>query len=81
VDIPRLNALDLFSGIGGNTLALREYCKVIAYCEADKHAQSVLLSRMADGSIEHAPICTDVKLLTRKEFEGIRVDIIIAGFP
>lgn len=76
----RLYGLDLFSGIGGNTLALREWIKTIAYCEQDRHAQSVLLSRMADKSIESAPIWDDVTTLTASMF-NVPIDIIIAGFP
>jgi DNA (cytosine-5)-methyltransferase 1 len=75
-----LHGLDLFSGIGGNTIALREYVKTIVYCEADRHAQSVLLSRMADGSIEPAPIWDDVTSLGRDNFD-LPIDIIVGGFP
>ena len=75
-----LNALDLFSGIAGNTLGLGEYTRTIAYCEQDRHAQSVLISRMSDGSIEKAPICTDVTKLDGHELKGI-IDIIVGGFP
>lgn len=75
-----LNALDLFSGIGGNTIGLRGYIKTVAYCEADRHAQSVLLSRMAGGDIEPAAIWDDIKTLNCKLFD-IPIDIIIAGFP
>jgi DNA (cytosine-5)-methyltransferase 1 len=75
-----LNALDLFSGIAGNTLGLREYTRTIAYCEADRHAQSVLLSRMSDGSIDRAPICTDIQQLDGSNFNGL-IDIIVGGFP
>jgi len=78
--IPRLNGLDLFSGIGGNSLGLRDYVKTIAYCEADRHAQSVLLSRMHDGQLEPAPIWDDVTTLRAEHFD-VRIDIIIAGFP
>ena len=76
----RLNGLDLFSGIGGNTLALRRYVRTIAYCEADRHAQSVLLSRMGDGSIERAPIWDDISTLTGAQFD-VPVDVIVGGFP
>lgn len=76
----RLNGLDLFSGIGGNTLGLREYIKTIAYCENDRHAQSVLLSRMADGSIEQAPIWDDITTLREEHFD-CQVDILVGGFP
>jgi len=44
-----VNGLDLFSGIGGLTIALSEWVNPIAYCENDKYAQSVLLSRMSEG--------------------------------
>jgi site-specific DNA-cytosine methylase len=40
-----LNGLDLFSGIGGLSLALAPWVRPVAYCENDRHAQSVLLSR------------------------------------
>lgn len=76
----KLNGLDLFSGIGGNTLGLRDYVKTVAYCEYDKHAQSVLLSRMADGSIESAPIWDDVTSLRGEHFD-LPIDIIVGGFP
>jgi len=75
-----LNGLDLFSGIGGNSLALREYVKVVAYCESDRHAQSVLFSRIADGSLDGAPIWDDITTLSAKHFD-FPIDIITAGFP
>lgn len=46
-----LNGLDLFSGIGGISLALEPWVRPIAYCENDKYAQGVLLSRMSCGDI------------------------------
>jgi len=73
-------ALDLFSGIGGNSLGLKDYIKTIAYCESDRHAQAVLLSRMSIGDLPIAPICTDITQLDGRLFKG-KVDIIIAGFP
>jgi DNA (cytosine-5)-methyltransferase 1 len=76
----KLNGLDLFSGIGGNTLGLRDYIKTIAYCETDRHAQSVLLSRMVDGSIEPAPIWDDITTLNSSHFDT-PIDIIVGGFP
>lgn len=76
----KLYGLDLFSGIGGNTIALREWVKTVAYCEADRHAQSVLLSRMGDRSIKSAPIWDDITTLKGDMFD-VSIDIIIAGFP
>lgn len=71
--------LDLFSGIGGITKALEPYVQPVAYCENDRYAQAVLLSRMADGSLPVAPIWDDVRTLKG----GIlpELDIIYGGFP
>lgn len=75
-----MNGLDLFSGIGGISMALSEYVKTIGYVEIDKYAQSVLLSRMVDGSIETAPIFRDITKLDGRKLRG-HVDIISGGFP
>lgn len=75
-----LNGLDLFAGIGGNSLALKMYVRTLGYCEADRHAQAVLLSRMREGSIGVAPICSDIKDLEGSDLKGL-VDIIVGGFP
>jgi DNA (cytosine-5)-methyltransferase 1 len=75
----KLHGLDLFSGIGGITLALSPWVRPIAYCEKDEYAQSVLLSRMAKGDLPLAPIWDDVQTLTGKMLPS--VDIIYGGFP
>lgn len=74
-----LNGLDLFSGIGGLTLALTGYASPLAYCENDRYAQAVLLQRMREGSIPYAPICDDIKNLQGTMLPPI--DIIYGGFP
>ena len=74
-----MNGLDLFSGIAGNSLGLRKYINTVAYCEQDRHAQAVLLSRMYDGSLSHAPIWDDVTTLTGDMLP--KIVIIVAGFP
>jgi hypothetical protein len=77
-----LKSLDLFSGIGGITLALKGLCKPVAYCEIDPHAQCVLNARMDDGMLPRAPVHDDVRTLTRKQLApGTRVDIIVGGWP
>ena len=75
-----LNGLDLFSGIGGLTLALSPWVRPVAYCENDRYAQGVLLSRMADGSIPRAPIWDDVRTLRGANIPR-RIDIVYGGFP
>lgn len=74
-----LNALDLFTGIGGITLALRDYVNPIAYCEIDPYCQSVLLSRMQENDLPQAPIWDDIRTLPIGELPDI--DIIYGGFP
>jgi len=78
-----LNGLDLFSGIGGLSLALAPWVKPIAYCENDRFAQSVLLSRMRDGTLPIAGIWDDVKTLRPGHIctPEVGIDIIYGGFP
>ena len=60
-----LNGLDLFSGIGGISIALQEWIKPIAYCEIDPYCQSVLLQRMQEGNLFKAPIWDDIRSLDK----------------
>src|SRR5215510_3714700 len=71
--------LDLFSGIGGITKALEGYVRPVAYCENDRYAQSVLLSRMSTGDLPIAPIWDDVRTLNSKSIPY--PEIIYGGFP
>lgn len=72
--------LDLFSGIGGLTKALEGYVRPVAYCENDRYAQGVLLSRMARGDLPHAPIWSDITTLRTEELPK-PIHIIYGGFP
>lgn len=76
-----LNGLDLFSGIGGLSVALRPWVKPVAYCEKDRYAQSVLLSRMRSKELDMAPIWDDITTLTASELLSCDIDIIYGGFP
>lgn len=75
-----INGLDLFSGIGGLTLALQEWVSPIAYCEIEPYAQGVLASRMSEGKLPIAPIWDDVRTLSASILP-IKPDIIYGGFP
>lgn len=75
-----LNGLGLFEGIGGITLALAPWVRPVAYCENERYAQSVLLSRIADGHLPEAPIWDDVRTL-RACYLPAPVDIVYGGFP
>lgn len=74
-----MNGLDLFSGIGGISLALKPWVRTVAYCEQDRYAQGVLLSRMRSGDIDRAPIWDDVRTLAAGMLP--RIDIVFGGFP
>lgn len=75
-----LNGLSLFTGYGGIDLALREWVNPILYCEIEKYAQAILLSRMEDGALPIAPVWNDVTTLNGCELKGL-VDIVYGGFP
>lgn len=72
--------LSLFSGYGGIDLALKDYVRPIMYCDIERYAQAILLSRMDDGSLPFAPIWNDVTTLDGKQFRDL-VEIIYGGFP
>jgi len=75
-----LNGLDLFTGIGGLSIALREWVRPIAYCEIDPYCQAVLLTQQSNGRIPTSPIWDDVLTFPANGFAGA-VDIIYGGFP
>ncbi len=75
-----MNGLDLFSGIGGISYALREWVRPIAYCEIDPFCQKVLLSNMARQNIGKAPIWNDIRTMQESSLPR-EIDIIYGGFP
>lgn len=75
-----INGLDLFSGIGGLTIALAPWVRPLAYCENDRYSQAILLSRMRTHDLPCAPIWDDVRTLRDEKLRGT-VDIIYGGFP
>lgn len=77
-----IRTLDLFSGIGGFALGLRRAggFRTVAYCEIEAYCQRVLRARMLDGSLDTAPICTDIRLLDGVLWSGL-VDLVCGGFP
>lgn len=75
-----INGLDLFSGIGGVSLALKDLVKPIAYVEIDKYCQGVLRSRMQEKKLHKGEIFGDIRMLRGELFKG-QIDIIYGGFP
>ena len=71
--------IDVFSGIGGISLALRGYVDTVLYCEQNPYCQSVLVERMERGDLDKAPIHPDIKTLHMPK--SSRVRMIGGGFP
>jgi hypothetical protein len=79
-----LRSLDLFSGIGGLTLALKGLCEPLCFCEIDRAAQAVLQDQMRRGGLPAAPICSDVRTLTPQWLRGHTNSLpnsLVGGFP
>ena len=74
-----LRSLDLFSGVGGITHALRGLAHPVMYCERDPGSIGTLKALMHAGKIPRAPICDDVQKLNPASVP--KIDIIAAGFP
>jgi DNA (cytosine-5)-methyltransferase 1 len=78
-----LNILDLCSGIGGFSLALKWLVggfKTVGYIEIDRYCREVLRQRIRDGFLDDAPIFHDLRTFSGEQYRG-KVDIITAGFP
>jgi DNA (cytosine-5)-methyltransferase 1 len=78
-----LNCVDLFTGIGGFSLALKDVCRTIAFCDSNPNVIKWIESKIAAGKLDDAPIVHDVKDVSamKKAVSGKRVHIITAGFP
>lgn len=86
MDIYPQRIVSLCSGVGwldeGLRLGLEWFgfaSRVVAYVERDSYAAAVLLARMADASLEPAPISDSIEDIG-DEFRGC-VDWLVAGFP
>lgn len=74
-----LRSLDLFSGLGGFSIAMRGFAKTVGYCEMDPNAQCVLRTQMEAGNLERAPVFPDVANLHASDVGA--VDVIMGGWP
>ena len=80
-----MNVLHLFAGAGGGVLADRLLgFRSVGYVEIDGYCQAVLQARIADGSIDPAPIFGDIREFIRadhaREYRGF-ADVVTGGFP
>ena len=83
-----LRSLDLFSGIGGLTLALTGVAKPLVYCDIEPSSIAVLRDNMTNGNLPRAAINTDVRTLTRKWLnenvtgkDDVTPNALVAGYP
>jgi len=82
-----LRSISLFSGVGMLDEGLRAGLtylglahRTVCHVEREAHAAAVLAARMAEGSMDEAPVWSDVTTFDAGAFRG-RVDCIVAGFP
>jgi DNA (cytosine-5)-methyltransferase 1 len=75
-----MQALDVFSGIGGFSVALRGAFRTVGYCEIDEPCRAVLQRNIRRGRLERAAIHDDVRTLRSADVHE-RVDLVTAGFP
>ena len=83
---PKVRTIDVFSGIGGVTRALHDFCRPVLYCDFERYCQQVLFERMKDGSIPSAPIHGDIKTLRlatddSDSANSASPEMICGGFP
>lgn len=72
--------LDLFSGVGGFSYALKDICKTVGYCEIDPNCRVVLEKLMKENKIDKATIFEDITKLHAKDIKT-KPSLITAGFP
>ena len=72
--MPRqITASELFSGIGGEAIALKEAgVKTIGYCEINEGSAAILRNNMKRGRLYKVPIYPDVSTLTKKDLSKTR---------
>lgn len=72
-----------FAGFGGLDLAVRiakPKARCIGYVEINVEATEVLAARIAEGSLDNAPVWSDIRSFPSELYRG-RVAGLVAGFP
>ena len=65
-----LNGVDLFTGIGGISLALQPWVRTVCYVEIEPYCQQLLRERIADGQLDDAPIWDDITTFDGEPWAG-----------
>ena len=81
------HTIELFAGVGQLGEGLRaglahlgRTARPVAYVEREAYAASVLAARMQEGSLDAAPVWSDVTTFNAHQWAGA-VDCVVAGFP
>ena len=77
----RMRVFDIFSGIGGFSLALRKSCRSIAYCEIDDISCAILRANMKKGHLDSATIYPDIHSLDVSKIQRLKPEGATMGFP
>lgn len=83
VAIPTQTYISCFSGIGGLDLAVRialPGARCVCYVEAEVPAAANLAARLAEGSLDDAPVWSNIRTFDGRAWHGL-VDGMVAGFP
>lgn len=87
VDLRPLTAVSLFTGTGMLDEGVRAALEIVGrrlvpllYVESGFQACQILVSRFEEGSLESAPLWSDVRSADYSQLSG-GVDAVIAGFP
>lgn len=75
--------LSLCAGIGGLDLGIRRVfpaARTVCYVEREAACIEILATRMEEGSLDPAPVWTDLKSFDGTDWRGA-VDLIAAGYP
>ena len=82
MDTRTTNVLSICSGYGGIELGLRSVinARTVCYVENEASACAILASRIRDGSLDDAPIWTDIRTFDPEPWRGL-VSLVAGGFP
>lgn len=82
-----LSTIELFAGVGMLGEGVRAGLaymgiknRTVCFVEREAYAASVLVARMEEGSLDEAPVWSDVCTFDARAWHG-KVDCIVAGFP
>lgn len=83
VDARPINVLSLCTGAGGLDIGLGlavPPARVVCCVEHEAYACEVLATRMAEGSLDVAPVWTDIRTFNGRPWRSV-VDWVIGGYP